>query len=166
MTRVLLRLCAVATAVKINPVSQVIGLLQDLRQTQVLVKAFNTNAKWCSDQVKVDGYQQEILEPAPGAPTPAVYAAPAHVAEYIVFYAAAAQVVEYVAAVLSAYAAPVVNATVGFASLLVKPIVSDDDSCVYCERHVHASIAPTNAAVVIFAAKAETAIADISSLSS
>ena len=94
-----------------------------------VVKAFNTYAKWCSDQAQVDGYQQELLAPAPAAPTPAVYAAPAPVVEYIVFCAAPAQVVEYLAPVPLAYAAPVVSATVGFASLPVKPIVSDDDSC-------------------------------------
>ena len=66
-----------------------------------------------------------------GAMMPFTFAAPASVVEYIVFYAAPAQVVEYLAPVPLAYAAPVVNATVGFASLPVKPIVSDDDSCCF-----------------------------------
>ena len=75
-----------------------------------VVKAFNTYAKWCSDQAQVDGYQQEILAPAPGAPTPAVYAALAPVVEYTalapaVFYAAPALVVEYLAPASLAYVA-------------------------------------------------------------
>ena len=87
------------------------------------VKAFNACGEWCKGQAHDDGHQQEIL-----APTPAAYAAPAPVVEYIapapaVFYAAPAQVVEYLAPAPLTYAAPVAAAAVGFGSFLVEPIV-------------------------------------------
>ena len=59
-----------------------------------------------------------------------------------------------------ACAVPVAATTVGFGSFSVEPIVLNDDSGCSCERYVHAGIASTNAA------KAENAIADISSLTS
>merc|ERR1719414_2422993 len=63
---VLLGLCAGAVAVKINPVSQVIGLLQDLHSKVTAdaaaeVEAFNAYAEWCKDQAQDDGHQQETL---------------------------------------------------------------------------------------------------------
>ena len=63
---VFLGLCAGAAAVKINPVSQVIDLLQDLH-TKVTadaaaeVQAFNAYAEWCKEQAQDDGHQQETL---------------------------------------------------------------------------------------------------------
>ena len=64
---VLLCLCAVAAAVKINPVSQVIGLLQGFAHHVTTdagaeVKAFNAYAEWCKDQAQDDGHQQETLD--------------------------------------------------------------------------------------------------------
>merc|ERR1719414_1143082 len=63
---VLLGLFAGAAAVKINPVSQVIGLLQDLHSKVTAdaaaeVEAFNAYAEWCKDQAQDDGHQQETL---------------------------------------------------------------------------------------------------------
>eukprot|EP00450_Noctiluca_scintillans_P037561 CAMPEP_0194549592 /NCGR_PEP_ID=MMETSP0253-20130528/95285_1 /TAXON_ID=2966 /ORGANISM="Noctiluca scintillans" /LENGTH=308 /DNA_ID=CAMNT_0039397023 /DNA_START=76 /DNA_END=1000 /DNA_ORIENTATION=- len=68
MTRlsVLIGLCAGAAAVKVNPLSQVIGLLQDLHNevtgdAAAEVKAFNAYAEWCKEQAQDDGHQHETL---------------------------------------------------------------------------------------------------------
>jgi len=55
-----------AAAVKVNPLSQVIGLLQDLH-TKVTgdaaaeLEAFNAYAEWCKEQAQDDGHQHETL---------------------------------------------------------------------------------------------------------
>ena len=127
--------------------------------------AFDAYAEWCKGQAHDDGHQQEIL-----APSPAVYATLAPVVEYIapapaVFYAARAQVVEYLApAPFSLW--PHLSRLQQLASVLSlwSPSSSMMTLVASCERHVHlatidvgASIASTNAAIVNFTAKAESA---------
>ena len=64
-----------------------------------------------------------------------------------VFYAAPALEVKYLAPVPLACAALVAAETVGFGSFPVEPIVLDDDSCCFCERHVHSATIYVGAAL-------------------
>ena len=74
---VLLRLCAVATAVKIKPCVTGDGLVAGFAHHVTTdagaeVKAFNAYAKWCADQAQVDGHQQETLNASIASTTAAI----------------------------------------------------------------------------------------------
>eukprot|EP00450_Noctiluca_scintillans_P002421 CAMPEP_0194482150 /NCGR_PEP_ID=MMETSP0253-20130528/4235_1 /TAXON_ID=2966 /ORGANISM="Noctiluca scintillans" /LENGTH=688 /DNA_ID=CAMNT_0039321673 /DNA_START=47 /DNA_END=2116 /DNA_ORIENTATION=+ len=64
--KVVLGLCAGVTVAQVNPVSQVIGLLQDLHtkvsaDAAAEVLAFKAYSSWCTEKAKDDGHQQETL---------------------------------------------------------------------------------------------------------
>ena len=63
---VILGLCAGAAVVKVDPLSQVIDLLQDLHTTvkadaAAELEAFKTFSQWCKEQVQDDFHQHETL---------------------------------------------------------------------------------------------------------
>ena len=64
--RFLLVSCPGASAAEVNPVSQVIDLLQDLHtkvsaDAAAEVEAFKEYSAWCAEKAKDDGHQQETL---------------------------------------------------------------------------------------------------------